>query len=149
MNLSTFAVGANVSDPAITVIKSIWRPGTGNIPCYSCEHYQLQRGNIYAIARYFPAIAGYCTPFVFSCNCWYFSQVQPGHCPRFNLGIVPAFYGVGENTSCQNKKYIYVSIVQWLKYLLASSGCLSSNSAGYNVTVFCYTTASYTVMFIQ
>ena len=129
MNLSTFAVGANVSDPAITVIKSIWRPGTGNIPCYSCEHYQLQRGNIYAIARYFPAIAGYCTRFVFSCNCWYFSQVQPGHCPRFNLGIVPAFYGVGENSSCQNLWVIKVSIVQWLRCLLATSEGLGLISA--------------------
>ena len=35
-----------------------------------------------------------------------------------NLGIVPGFYSVGENTSCGNMQDINLSIVQWLRSLL-------------------------------
>ena len=102
--------------------KSIWRPG--NIPCYSWEHYQLQQGNIFpaqipAIARFSPSYSWELSQLCFPCNCWYISQVQPGYCPRFSLGVVPAFYEVGENPSSQKTLYVCKLIVQWLGRQLA------------------------------
>ena len=72
--------------------KCIWR--SGNTPCYSWEHYQLQQGNIWpaqipAIARFFPSYSWELSQVCFPCNGWYISQIQPGYCPRFTLGIVP------------------------------------------------------------
>ena len=67
---------------------------SGNTPCYSWEHFQLQQGNIQpaqipATARFFPSYSWKLSQLCFLCNCWYISQVQPGYCPRFNLVIVP------------------------------------------------------------
>ena len=77
-----------------------------------------------------PAIAGkyihpsnpcYCTifsqllldfvPSLFSLQLLVFFPGSTWYCPRFNLGIVPAFYGVGENTSCQKKGHFNVYLV--------------------------------------
>ena len=66
----------------------------------------------------------------FPCNCWYFSQSQPGPCPRFNLGIVSGstwelsqLFMVQERTLfVKNHNAINVSIVQWLRCLLLSRG---------------------------
>ena len=63
----------------------IFRAIAGNITSYSREIYgQLK---FPAIAQFFPSYSWELSQLCFPCNCWYISQVQPGYCPRFNLGI--------------------------------------------------------------
>ena len=80
--------------------QSNWR--SGNIPCYSWEHYQLQQGNIFpaqipVVTQFFPSHSWKLSQLCFPYNCWYISQVQPVHCPRINLWIVPAFHVVRDS----------------------------------------------------
>ena len=56
------------------------------------QHYQIKKGNICtaqipAIAWFFPSYSWILSQLCFPCNFWYFSQVEPGYCHRFNLGI--------------------------------------------------------------
>ena len=48
-------------------------------PCYT------------VVAWFFPIYSWESSQLCFPCNCWYVSQVKPGHCPRFSLGIFPSF----------------------------------------------------------
>ena len=79
----------------------IFRAIAGNITSYSREIYAplkslLLHGLFPSYSRIFPQLC-------FPCNCWYFSQVHPGYCPRFSLGIVPAFYGNGDTLLVKKK----------------------------------------------
>ena len=130
--------------------KSIWMPG--NILRYSWEHYQL-----YTVAgKYIPS-SNPCYSTVFPiyirelfqlwvpCNCWYISQVQPGHCHRFSLGIVPAFYEVQERTLLVKNGKLYS--IQFESVVVGARACLRPVRAWIRSSLgtifFFYTTASY------
>ena len=92
--------------------KSIWRPGNipyivGNITSYSIYSREIYSQLKYLLKQGFsPSYSWDLSQLCFPCNCWYISQVQPEYCPRFSLGVVPAFNEVGENPSCQKQQFV-------------------------------------------
>ena len=108
------------------------------------QHYQIKKGNICtaqipAIAWFFPSYSWILSQLCFPCNFWYFSQVEPGYCHRFNLGIELSQLFTVWCTSEQflsKRLYINVSIVQLLRCLLWNSQVLCSIPAGYNFILF-------------
>ena len=94
-------------------------------PCYRTVFTQLE---------IVPALF-YCT-----CNFLYTFQVQPRNCPRFSLGIFPAFYDVGEIDHSTD-----VSIV----YVVVKSPACAQCRLGFSPCCFqFYTTASYNINII-